>query len=124
MAKRQSDSHAWWELSHRASRLGLDAQSVIALRLKRFSLHDRRGRAEARRMVSEKVTALVEAQAAAMNAALKGGESHDVAGAMMKVYEKRVRANERRLAWNSLYWDYAAAAQQAIKMWRRLLRRR
>lgn len=124
MPDRKRDSHAWWVLSQRASRLGRDAQSVIAFRLKRFSLHDRRGRTEARRMVSEKVTALFEAQAAAMEAALKGRESHDVAGAMMKVYEKRVRANKRRLKWGSVYSNCATAAQAATKMWRRLLRER
>ena len=48
-------------------------------------------------MVTEKVAALAEAQAAAAGAAIKGGKDHDVAKKVLGVYKKRVRANRRRL---------------------------
>jgi hypothetical protein len=52
---------------------------------------------EARRMVTEKVAALAEAQSAAATAVIKGGKSHRVAKKVLGVYRKRVRANRRRL---------------------------
>ena len=48
-------------------------------------------------MVTEKVVALGEAQAAAAAAVVKGGKSHRVAKKVFGVYKKRVRANKRRL---------------------------
>jgi hypothetical protein len=52
---------------------------------------------EAHRMVTEKVAALGEAQAAAATAVMKDGKSHRVAKKLLGVYKKRVRANKRRL---------------------------
>jgi hypothetical protein len=52
---------------------------------------------EARRMVTEKVAALAEAQSAAATAVIKGGKSPRVAKKVLGVYRKRVRANRRRL---------------------------
>jgi hypothetical protein len=52
---------------------------------------------EARRMVTEKVAALAEAQTAAAIAVIKGGKSHRVAKKVLGIYKKRVRANRRRL---------------------------
>ena len=43
------------------------------------------------------MAALAEAQAAAAGAAIKGGKDHHVAKKVLGVYEKRVRANRRRL---------------------------
>jgi hypothetical protein len=50
-----------------------------------------------RRMVTEKVAALAEAQTAAATVVIKGGKSHRVAKKVLGVYKKRVRANRRRL---------------------------
>ena len=69
----------WWALSSRAAQLRLETQSVIALRLMRLMGRGSRGQIEARRMMTEKVAALAEAQAAAAVAVVKGGTRHRVA---------------------------------------------
>ncbi len=48
-------------------------------------------------MVTEKVAALAEAQAAAAAAVIRGAKDHHVAKKVLGVYKKRVRANRRRL---------------------------
>jgi hypothetical protein len=57
-----------------------------------------RAEAEASRMVTEKMMASSEAYVTAGIAAMRGDEDHVVAGKMLKVYGKRVRANRRRLS--------------------------
>ena len=89
--------NAWCALSLQTARLGWEAQSVIALRLMRMATQNPGNQTEARRMVTEKVAALGEAQAVAATAVIKGGKSHRVAKKVMGVYKKRVRANKRRL---------------------------
>jgi hypothetical protein len=87
----------WCALSVQAARLGWEAQGVIALRVMRMATQPAHSQTEARRMVTEKVAALGEAQAAAAVAVIKGGKSHRVAKKVLGVYKKRVRANRRRL---------------------------
>jgi hypothetical protein len=48
-------------------------------------------------MITEKVQALGEAQAAATIATIKGRNSRHVATKVLGVYKKRVRGNRRRL---------------------------
>src|ERR1700719_878520 len=88
---------AWCALSLQTARLGWEAQNVIALRLLRMATQSPGNQTEARRMVTEKVAALAEAQAAAATAVIKGGKNHRVAKKVLGVYKKRVRANRRRL---------------------------
>jgi hypothetical protein len=78
--------------------LGVEAQSVIALRMMRLAAGGARGRAEATRMVAEKVGALAEAQTAAAAAILTGRRQKVVAGKILTAYKKRVGANRRRLS--------------------------
>jgi hypothetical protein len=52
---------------------------------------------ETSRMISEKVATLGEAQTAAAVATLKGRDSRQVAGKVLRVYGKRVRGNRRWL---------------------------
>ena len=87
----------WCALSLRTAQLGWEAQSVIALRLMRLVGQGSRSQTEAHRMVTEKVAALAEAQAAAVTTIIKGGKSSRVAKKILGVYKKRVRANRRRL---------------------------
>jgi hypothetical protein len=87
----------WVALSFQAARLGWEAQSVIALRFMRLK-GGSAGQSEARRMVTEKLSALAEAQTAAAIVAIKGGNGHAVAKKVLNVYEKRVRGNKRRLS--------------------------
>jgi hypothetical protein len=85
-------------LSLKAFQIGFEAQSVIALRMLRLAAGGAHARAEAGRMVTEKVLAAGEAQAAATGAVLRGHKKPAVAGKVLNVYKKRVRANKRRLS--------------------------
>jgi hypothetical protein len=88
-----TDSELWVRRS-----LGWEAQNVIALRLMPMAVRSPGSQTEVRRMVTEKVAALAEAQSAAATAVIiKGGKSHRVAKKVLGVYKKRVRANRRRL---------------------------
>jgi hypothetical protein len=88
---------AWCALSLQAAQLGWEAQGVIALRMMRLAAPGARSQSEARRMVTEKVAALAEAQTAAAAAAVRGGGSAQAAKKVLGVYRKRVRRNRRRL---------------------------
>ncbi len=88
----------WFVLSLKAVQMGVEAQSVIALRTLRLASGGARMEAEATRMVTEKVAAAAEAQTVAVVAAMGGHSQHVVAGKTLKVYRKRVRANRRRLS--------------------------
>jgi hypothetical protein len=88
----------WITLSLRAFQLGLEAQSVIALRMTRLASGDVRGQAELNRMVVEKIAALAEAQVAAATAMMNGHKDHVVARKTLNVFSKHVRANKRRLS--------------------------
>jgi hypothetical protein len=90
--------NAWFALSSEAALLGLEAQHVIALRLMRLAAGGALAESEASRMVAEKIEALGEAQAAAAIAAMKGGNSSQVAKKALGVYRKRIRGNRRRLS--------------------------
>jgi hypothetical protein len=80
-----------------AMRFGFEVQSVIALRLLKIGAGGAEGSAESTRMVSEKVSALADAQNAGADA-LAQGESISVAATRaMTPIKQRVRANLRRL---------------------------
>ena len=70
--------------------LALESNRVVALRLMRLAAGGRRARAEASRMVSEKVGEAMAAGAVLMT----GGSTAKV----IRRYRKRVRANARRLS--------------------------
>ena len=88
----------WFALSLKTVQMGMEAQSVIALRMLRMAAGGARAEAEAGRMVTEKVVAAGEAQVAAAAATLRGHKKHVVAGKVLNTYRKRVRANRRRLS--------------------------
>ena len=85
------------ELGIKAFQLGIEAQSVIALRMMLLASGGARAKTEMSRMVIEKATAIAEAQVAATTAIMTGSKDHVVAGKTVKVFRKRVRANKRRL---------------------------
>ena len=87
----------WLSFGLRAWQIGLEAQSVIALRMLRLAAGGARAKAESSRMVTEKILAAGEARVAAA-AAMRGHKKHFVAGKALNVYRKRVRANKRRLS--------------------------
>ena len=88
----------WLALSLNAVQLGIEARSVVALRMLRFAAGGPGMKAEATRMVTEKVAAAAEAQAVAAVAAISGQPQHVVAKRARKVFKKRVRANRRHLS--------------------------
>jgi hypothetical protein len=88
----------WLSLGVKAFQVGLEAQSVIALRMLRLAAGGARAQAEVNRMVIEKIAAAGEAQATATLSAMRGHKEHVVAGKALNVYGKRVRANRRRLS--------------------------
>jgi len=93
--------NAWFGLASQAALLGWEAQNVMALRMMRLAAGGALARSESARMISEKMFALGEAQAAAAMAAMTtttGGDSTRVAKKVMRVYKRRVRKNRRRLA--------------------------
>jgi hypothetical protein len=88
----------WITLGIRVFQLGIEAQSVMALRIMRLASGDARGQDELNRMVVEKMTALAEAQMAAATAIMNGHKDHVVARKALTVFRKRVRDNRRRLS--------------------------
>jgi len=84
------------DLSFAMLRLGFEAQSVVGLRFMQAATGGGSVR-ENTRMVSEKITALGEAQ----QAAAAGLAANGPAGAIdqaLRIYRRHVRANQRRLA--------------------------
>jgi hypothetical protein len=90
--------NAWFALSTQAARMRWEAQTVMLLRGLRMAQGGAKARAEAQRMITEKVAALAEAQVAATVATLKGRKKHRVAKKALGVYAGRVRRNRRRLS--------------------------
>ena len=88
----------WITLGMRVFQLGLEAQSVMALRIMRLASGDARGQDELNRMVVEKLTALAEAQMAVATAIMNGQKDHVVARRALTVFRKHVRDNKRRLS--------------------------
>lgn len=88
----------WFALTFKTVQLGLDAQSVIALRMMQLASGSAGSKAELSRMVTEKAAAIVESQVAAAAAVITGRKDHVVAGKVLNVFRKRVRANRRRLS--------------------------
>jgi hypothetical protein len=90
--------NAWCSLSLQTARIAWEAQRVVALRCMQIAVESAQGRqTEARRMVTEKVAALTEAQVAVATAAINGGSSQRIARNVLGVYKKRVHRNKRRL---------------------------
>jgi len=90
--------NAWARLAMQVAVTGFEAQNVMALRFMRLAAGGARAKSEASRMIAEKVTALGEAQSAAVRAAIKGDKSHRAATKVLRVYKRRVRKNRRRLS--------------------------
>jgi len=93
MARRNS---SWLGLSMSAMQLGLEAQSVIALRMMKMAAGGAAAEAEVQRMISEKTQAALDAQLKIGMSAMSG--RLDLAPARaIALYRRRVRANQRRL---------------------------
>ena len=80
---------SWWDLSTSIAMAGLEAQRVVALRLKKLAVGGLSAQTEAQLMLSEKIAAGAEAMAT-----LASGGS---ASSVVKRYRTIIRANEKRL---------------------------
>jgi hypothetical protein len=74
----------WLSLGLKAFQVGLEAQSVIALRMLRLAAGGARAQAEVNRMVIEKIVAAGKAQVTATSSAMRGHKQH-VVGAMREI---------------------------------------
>lgn len=96
---------AYSGLAWQGTRMMLDAQTVIALRLAKIARGGAAAEAEAALMVNEKVAALMQSNTIAGKAALKSiqmgkscnGAGHNSARQILSLYQRRVAANRRRL---------------------------
>ena len=87
----------WSRIGFNAWSLGVEATSVIALRLLRIAAGGPAGEAEARLMVDEKIKAGLDLQTMALTGGL-GLTPHGAATKTLAHYRRKVRANRRRLA--------------------------
>jgi len=88
----------WFPLIFKTMQLGVEAQSVIGLRMMRFANGGAAAQAEASRMIMDKIGAGIEMQAV-LAAGIASGENETVlAGKALRVMKRRVHANQRRLA--------------------------
>ena len=86
-----------WHAYIRTAQVGWDANVVVAMRLMRLAAGGALAQREAQRMVAEKVTAIAEAQAAAVAKMIMGGGMAAAIKSASAVYRRKVRANQRRL---------------------------
>jgi hypothetical protein len=86
----------WFSLSRDAMMLGLEAQSVIGLRMMKAAMGGEAAQREAALMVTEKAQAMVDAQRVLAESVLSG-QPHLGPGRAVALYRQRVQANQRRL---------------------------
>jgi hypothetical protein len=86
----------WIRLGLNAWSLGVEASSVIALRMMKIGAGGKSGQAEARRMVDEKIEAGLDLQKMAVTGALTRSPQ-GAAAKTLGYYRRKVRANRRRL---------------------------
>jgi hypothetical protein len=89
---------SWFSLTCKFAGLGFEAQNVVVLRLMRLAAGGTSGQAEATRMISEKISALGEVRRTGTTAVIAGRPANVVAQKILRIYEKRIRANRRRLS--------------------------
>ena len=87
---------SWLRLSFDIWGAGLEAQQVIGLRLAKLAGGGAAAAVEVNRMVSEKMTAALEAQQAAMRAMLTGNTTQ-IPMRTLALYRRKMRANRTRL---------------------------
>lgn len=88
-------STSWFQLSWDMMQLGVEAQSVIALRTLKMATGGAGANEEASLMISEKVQAAMDAQFEMTKAAMAG--RIDGPAKAVALYRRRVRANQKRL---------------------------
>jgi hypothetical protein len=87
----------WLEVGIDTWSLGVESSQVIGLRTLKLASGGRAGEREARRMVGEKIKAVVALQVMALTGEL-GVTPHAAAAKTLTHYRRKVRANRRRLS--------------------------
>lgn len=87
---------SWLRLSLNLWQASLEAQQVISLRLALLAGGGTSAGAEATRMVSEKISTLLEVHHAAVIAAMSGN-TEQIPARTLAIYRRKIRANQRRL---------------------------
>ena len=87
----------WFDVAMEMTRLGIEAQTVIALRTARLMTGGAASEAECSRMVSEKMEAAADAGLSMMVGTLQGRSQAAIATQVTKAYRRQVAANRRRL---------------------------
>jgi hypothetical protein len=96
-AEGQMRTNPWARIGLNAWSLGVEASSVIALRLLKIGSGGAAGHAEVHRMVDEKIEAGLDIQRLALSGAL-GLTPQGAAAKTLSHYRRKVRANRRRLS--------------------------
>jgi hypothetical protein len=87
----------WLSLALSGTRLVVDSQQVIALRLAKLAKGGRKAEREASLMVGEKIKALADSHRVIAHAAATG-HGDRAARKVLGLYQKRVNANKKRLS--------------------------
>ena len=90
-------TNPWFRTGFDAWSLGIEASTVIGLRLLKIGSGGRPAEAEARQMINEKIEAGFALQSMAWSGRL-GHSAHDATRKTLAHYRIKVRANRRRLA--------------------------
>lgn len=94
MANNEND---WFTLSMRCWTMGSEAAMVVWLRSMRIAMGGAAADSETRRMVEEKMTAAMLLGTGLMTGKL-GSSPEAIAGRTIDFYDRRVRANRKRLS--------------------------
>jgi hypothetical protein len=94
---RRGRGNPWFGIGLQVWSLGLEASTVMGLRALKIARGGPSARAEAERMVSEKVEAAAALQVMALTGALGATAPHASARTIAH-YRRKVRANRRRLS--------------------------
>ena len=89
-------ANRWFHTGMKAWFLAMEASQVIGLRMVKIAVNDQNGKLESERMVSEKIDAALEIQGMAMSGKL-GRTPHAISNKTLAHYQRKVRANRRRL---------------------------
>lgn len=87
----------WFDVAMEMTRLGVEAQTVIALRTAKVMLGGAAAEAECGLMVSEKMQAAADAGLSIMVGTMQGRSQAAIANQVTKAYRRKIAANRRRL---------------------------
>jgi len=93
---RRRKTDPWTRVAADAWLLGIEASTVVSLRMLKLAAGGPAARTESRRMVSEKLAAAQSWQRLALTGGL-GGSAPTAAGRTLRHYRRKVKANRRRL---------------------------